>query len=191
VQTTFLVSARNGRNAQGKKLRAALLRRGARGAAVPCQPKPLTRAWMSAVADSLTQGDLARFAPAFNVRLTGSARNSSDGHSDARRISADASDYDDVPTCCAVIVIAVWDAVKTHSEVRGSLRQLERHRRADETCFSQVMMTKPAIIGLLLDHIPTELGPMPRPVLPGGALRCLPSPTHPNPREDCPCRASS
>jgi hypothetical protein len=44
--------------------------------------------------------------------------------------------------------------------------------------------------GLLLDHIITELASMPRLVLPGGALRCLPSSTHPNPREDFLYRAS-
>ncbi|PHR20304.1 MAG: hypothetical protein COA41_06170 [Sphingopyxis sp.] len=36
------------RVAQGKKLWAAPLQLGARGAAVPCQSKPLTRTWMSA-----------------------------------------------------------------------------------------------------------------------------------------------
>ena len=35
-------------SAQGKKLWAAPLQLGARGAAVPCQSKPLTRTWMSA-----------------------------------------------------------------------------------------------------------------------------------------------
>ena len=34
---------------QGKKLRAAPLQQRARGAAVRCQPKPLTRPWVSAV----------------------------------------------------------------------------------------------------------------------------------------------
>ena len=39
--------------AQGKKLWAAPLKRGARGEADRCQAKPLTRTWVSAVADSL------------------------------------------------------------------------------------------------------------------------------------------
>jgi hypothetical protein len=40
--------------AQGKKLWANRCSKGARGAAVPCQPKPLARTWMSAVPDSQT-----------------------------------------------------------------------------------------------------------------------------------------
>ena len=71
---TFLGSARNGRNAQGKKLWAAPLQQGARGAAVPCQPKPLTRPWVSAVLavarKEIWQGSVG----AFNVGLTHPAR---------------------------------------------------------------------------------------------------------------------
>jgi len=44
----FLVPRGMG-EAQGKKLRAAPLQQGARGAAAPCQPRPLTRTWVSAV----------------------------------------------------------------------------------------------------------------------------------------------
>jgi len=62
---------------------------------------------MSAVADSLTQGDLAKVARSFNVWLTGYKKNWCDGHSDARRISADINDDENAPTTAAIMVIAI------------------------------------------------------------------------------------
>jgi hypothetical protein len=47
---------------------------------------------MTAVADSLTQGDLAKFARAFNVWQTGYTTIWCDGHSATRRISAETND---------------------------------------------------------------------------------------------------
>ena len=61
---------------------------------------------MSAVADSLTQGDLARRARVFNVWLTGSARNGGDGIADRKRMFADISDDENAPADCAIMVIA-------------------------------------------------------------------------------------
>ena len=69
----FLGSARNGRS-PGEETSGQPLQQGARGAAVPCQPKPLTRPWVSAVLavarKEIWQGSVG----AFNVRLTHPAR---------------------------------------------------------------------------------------------------------------------
>jgi hypothetical protein len=62
---------------------------------------------MSAVADSLTQGDLVKFARAFNVWRTGYATIWCDGHFDARRIAAEINDDDNAPANDAITVIAI------------------------------------------------------------------------------------
>jgi hypothetical protein len=59
--------------AQGKKLWAAPLQQGARGAAVPCQPKPLTRPWVSAVLAVTPKDMWQAWVGAFNVRLAHSS----------------------------------------------------------------------------------------------------------------------
>ena len=56
--------------AQGKKLWAAPLQQGARGEAVPCQPKPLTRPWVSAVLAVAHKEIWQVSVDTFNVGLT-------------------------------------------------------------------------------------------------------------------------
>jgi hypothetical protein len=49
------------------------LQQGARGAAVPCQPKPLTRPWVSAVLAVARKEIWQGLVGALNVRLMNSA----------------------------------------------------------------------------------------------------------------------
>ena len=98
-----------GWQAQGKKLRAAPLQQGARGAAVPCQPKPVTRPWVSAVLAIRRKEIWQGMARAFNVRLTGPARETDmvgllnhDAH------SADAAMDDDAPSRRISVGAADW-----------------------------------------------------------------------------------
>lgn len=95
---------------------------------------------MSAVADSFTQGDLARLVRALNVWLTGYTTNWCDGHSDARRIAAEINDEEKCThQRCNHRHCNIGSLVKTHCDSRGLSGQIERQRHTYKICCLQAM----------------------------------------------------
>jgi hypothetical protein len=171
---TFLGFREERAFAQGKKLRANRCSKGARGAAVACQPKPLARTWMSAVPDSQTP---RRFGK------DGSARSMSGDWFGVNAVMRLLKQAAHLPDASIDKILRRAGCLRVSLILEDWLRSLRKpplvrwagkfaHRRFLPACSRVNVANAENAQGTVAVKRQLPKAPTPRPVLPGGAFRC-------------------